>query len=198
MALARFSWMVFAFGLLAAAAWHGASVRAAGKPLLVIMAASSRNKDISTSTLRRVFQGLSTEFEGSKRFIPVNHPIGTPARIQFDRTVLGLEPNQVGAFWIDRAHSRRDAAAAHRTICRPGDAHRGLAARCNHVHLARDAQFQRASAEHRWKICGPARLSAELVQRRRDTSRIAVESGSAVRRGDEHYSPYSEERQRRG
>jgi hypothetical protein len=117
MALFRSPLVVFALGLLVAAAslpGYGASVRAAGKPLLMVMAVSSSIRDISTPTLRRVFQGLPTEFEGSKRFIPVNHPIGTPARIQFDRTVLSLEPSQVGAFWIDRRI--RDETPPPRTV----------------------------------------------------------------------------------
>lgn len=89
-------------------------VGAAAKPLLVVMSASVRITDISTSTLRRVFQGLPTEFERGKRFIPINHPVGGPGRVQFDRAVLGLEPNQVGAFWIDRRI--RDESPPPRTV----------------------------------------------------------------------------------
>jgi hypothetical protein len=78
------------------------------------MGASARLKDISSGTLRRVFQGLPTEFEGGKRFIPLNHAPGSPARVQFDRAVLGLEPSQVGAFWIDRRI--RDESPPPRTV----------------------------------------------------------------------------------
>jgi hypothetical protein len=106
----------YAMGLLLGAALlvPVSPVRAIGKPLLVVMSTSVRVSDISTSTLRRVFQGLPTEFQGGKRFIPVNHPTGTPARIQFDRAVLGLEPSQVGAFWIDRRI--RDESPPPRTV----------------------------------------------------------------------------------
>jgi hypothetical protein len=88
--------------------------RAAGKPLLVIMAANARIKDISSSTLRRVFQGLPTDFAAGEHFIPVNHPVGSATRIQFDRAVLGLESGQVGAFWIDRRI--RDEGMPPRTV----------------------------------------------------------------------------------
>ena len=91
--------------------------RANGKSLLVIVAASARVKDVSTSALRRIFQGLPTEYESGKRFIPLNHATGTPGRVQFDRAVLGLEPTQVGAFWIDRRI--RDESPPPRTIPSP-------------------------------------------------------------------------------
>jgi hypothetical protein len=90
------------------------SARAAGKPLLVIMTANARIRDIGSNTLRRVFQGLPTDFEAGKRFIPVNHPVGSATRIQFDRAVLALEPAQVGAFWIDRRI--RDEGLPPRTV----------------------------------------------------------------------------------
>jgi len=93
---------------------HAPSARAAGKPLLVIVASSLRITDISTSTLRRVFQGLPTDFEAGKRFVPINHPIGSPTRVQFDRAVLGLEPEQVGAFWVERRI--RDESRPPRTV----------------------------------------------------------------------------------
>lgn len=101
--------------LLAAALPISASrVAAAGKPLVVVVAASAAMKDISTATLRRAFQGMPTDFEGGKRFVPLNHPTGTPGRVQFDRAVLGLEPDAVGAFWIDRRI--RDESPPPRTV----------------------------------------------------------------------------------
>ena len=89
-------------------------VAAAGKPLVVVVSAAAAMKDISTSTLRRVFQGLPTDFENGKRFVPLNHPTGTPGRAQFDRALLGLEPTAVGAFWIDRRI--RDESPPPRTV----------------------------------------------------------------------------------
>jgi hypothetical protein len=96
---------------------YAPAVRAAGKPLLVVVSASAGIKDISTANLRRAFQGLPTDFEGGKRFIPLNHGTGTPSRAQFDRAVLGLEPNAVGAFWIDRRI--RDESPPPRTVPTP-------------------------------------------------------------------------------
>lgn len=76
--------------------------RAAGQPLVVVVAAALPLKDISTAVLRRSFMGEAAEYAAGKRLIPINHPPGTPARMQFDRTILGLQPDEVGRFWIDR------------------------------------------------------------------------------------------------
>src|SRR5688572_18902988 len=108
--------VVTAIALLFAAALPISAplVRAAAKPLVVVVAATAAMKDISTANLRRAFQGMPTDFEGGKRFVPLNHPTGTPARVQFDRAVLGLEPDAVGAFWIDRRI--RDESPPPRTV----------------------------------------------------------------------------------
>jgi len=87
---------------------------AAPKPLVLVVARSVPLSDISTSTLRRVFQGMPTAYSSGKRFVPLNHPTGTPTRTQFDRAVLGLEPGAVGAYWIDRRI--RDESPPPRTI----------------------------------------------------------------------------------
>jgi hypothetical protein len=75
---------------------------AAGKPLVVVVAASSTVKDISMGELRRAFLGEAVTV-GGKRLIAINHPLATPARDQFDRIVLGLKPEEVGRFWVDRS-----------------------------------------------------------------------------------------------
>jgi hypothetical protein len=110
---------LLALSLLAAALGRADTPRAhaLGKPLLVVVSARSGVHDVSTAALRRIFQGLPTEFEGGKRYIPLNHATGTPARAQFDRAVLGLEPTQVGPFWIDRRI--RDESPPPRTIPSP-------------------------------------------------------------------------------
>jgi len=87
---------------------------AAQKALVLVVARDVPLSDITTSTLRRVFQGMPTMFAGGRRFVPLNHPTGTPTRIQFDRAILELEPNSVGAYWIDRRI--RDESPPPRTI----------------------------------------------------------------------------------
>lgn len=76
-------------------------VRAAS-PLVVIVASTLPISDIDTGLLRRAFQGEAAEYASGKRLIPINHPQNTPARDQFDLAVLGLKPDAVGRFWVDR------------------------------------------------------------------------------------------------
>lgn len=75
---------------------------AAGKPLIVVVAASSTVKDVSMGELRRAFLGEAVTV-GGKRLIAINHPLDTPARTQFDRIVFSLKPEEVGRFWVDRS-----------------------------------------------------------------------------------------------
>ena len=91
-------------------------VRAAGKPLVVVVGASSTSKDIDIGTLRRAFEGLPSVLDG-KRLIPVNHANNTPLRVAFDRQILRLEPGDVGKFWIDKRI--RDEGAPPKTVPSP-------------------------------------------------------------------------------
>ena len=81
--------------------------------LLVLMAAAAGVTDIEQSTLRRAFESNPTEVKGI-RLIPFNHNVGHPARIELDRSLLGLEPSQVGRYWTDR--KIRDMVLPPRTI----------------------------------------------------------------------------------
>jgi hypothetical protein len=80
----------------------GTSAVAAGQPLVVIVGASVPMKDISTALLRRAFLGEVAEYASGKRLIPINQPPDNPPRSQFDKAILGLNPTEVGRFWVDR------------------------------------------------------------------------------------------------
>lgn len=77
-------------------------VYAAGDPLCVIVAAGSKQTELSLSMLRRVFRNQPTDDAGGNRFIPLNSPPGTRERIDFDKRVLGLAPEEVARYWIDQ------------------------------------------------------------------------------------------------
>jgi len=114
------SWSRLTLAALALAAitrpFPAGPVRAAGKPLLVVVAAASPIKDVELSALRRAFEGSAAEV-GGKRLLPINHPAGTPLRSAFDKQVLGLEPANVGKFWIDRRI--RDEGSPPKTVPSP-------------------------------------------------------------------------------
>ena len=70
--------------------------------LAIIVSPESRLTNISVTDLQRVFQSERlTDPDGSK-LIPLNHPPKTVDRVGFDLVVLGMDPEAVGRFWIDR------------------------------------------------------------------------------------------------
>lgn len=98
------SWVTFALLLLlfvlGTAPALTPHVRAEQEALLVIVGTNFPAKDISFATLKEAFRGRAATLEG-KRLIPVNHPAESAARVEFDRRVLRLKPEEVGRFWID-------------------------------------------------------------------------------------------------
>jgi hypothetical protein len=82
--------------------------------LVVIVANATGISDISLVALRRAFRGESAEYKTGKRIVPFNQPVGARERVAFDRAVLGLEPEVVGRFWIDRRI--RDEGLPPRTL----------------------------------------------------------------------------------
>jgi hypothetical protein len=70
--------------------------------LAVIVAPSSKVTNISIADLRRVFQSERLTDPDGNRLIALNHPPKTVDRVGFDRVVLGMDPEGVGRFWIDR------------------------------------------------------------------------------------------------
>jgi hypothetical protein len=107
MAAMRTHWMLVA--LSSAMLWAGIGVRwgspvafaAETQPLLVVVGLGFPAKDISLAALKTAFRGQVTHVAG-KPIVPINHPVGTPMRMDFDRLVLGLEPSAVGPYWVDR------------------------------------------------------------------------------------------------
>jgi hypothetical protein len=82
--------------------------------LVVIVAQAAGVTDISLIALRRAFRGESAQYPGGKRVIPFNQSVGSAERAGFDRAVLGLQPSEVGRFWITRRI--RDEGLPPRTL----------------------------------------------------------------------------------
>jgi hypothetical protein len=72
-----------------------------GNAIVIVVARGFRERDISSAMLRRAFRGDTTEFGGS-RLVPFNYAPEHPVRRVLDTSLLGLPPDQVSAYWIDR------------------------------------------------------------------------------------------------
>jgi hypothetical protein len=69
--------------------------------LLVLVAKESPLQDLSLTELKRLYSAESDSL-GDSRAIPFNQPPRSPDRVLFDKLVLGMDPDQVSQYWIDR------------------------------------------------------------------------------------------------
>jgi phosphate transport system substrate-binding protein len=70
--------------------------------LAIIVSPTSNLTNISIADLRRVFQSERLTDPDGNRLIALNHPPKTVDRVGFDQVVMGMDPERVGQFWIDR------------------------------------------------------------------------------------------------
>lgn len=70
--------------------------------LAVVASPNSKLTSISMADLRRVFQSERLTDPDGNRLIALNHPPKTVDRVGFDLVVMGMDPEAVGRFWIDR------------------------------------------------------------------------------------------------
>src|SRR5689334_7216216 len=79
----------------------GNLARAGGKKLVVVVAKGSPLVNISRTDLKRCFTG-ETVSAGGKTLFAFNAAPQAPERVGFDKAVLGMTPDEVGRFWVDR------------------------------------------------------------------------------------------------
>lgn len=77
------------------------SAKAAG-PLVVIVNQSVKQAVFSRGELSAIFTTRKRNFDGGQRVIPLNLPPRDEARVAFDHEVLGMNPDEVARYWIDR------------------------------------------------------------------------------------------------
>ncbi len=84
-----------------------------GKRLVVVVARTSPITNVSHLDLQRCFLGDTIDVS-DVRLAPFNAEPNTDARVGFDLSVLGMTPDQVGRFWVDR--KVRGEGAAPRSL----------------------------------------------------------------------------------
>jgi len=70
--------------------------------LAVVVAKGSPVQDLSLAELRRIFTNEGDNDRSGQRYVPFNHPPHTVDRVGFDQVVLGMSPDDVSQFWIER------------------------------------------------------------------------------------------------
>jgi len=79
------------------------------RPLVVVVAKGSTVKNLTRTELKRCFTSSPVVIDG-ERLVPFNYPPGTAERVAFDRLILGMSPEEVGRFWVDRKIRGESAA----------------------------------------------------------------------------------------
>jgi hypothetical protein len=92
--------LVLVLGVALVVSARDASAQAT-KKLVVVVAKGSPLTNISRTDLKRAFQGDSVS-AGGKTLVPFNAAPNSKERTGFDKAVLGMNPDQVGRFWVDR------------------------------------------------------------------------------------------------
>jgi hypothetical protein len=87
----------------------GRLASADGKRLVVVVAKGSSVTNVSRLDLKRSFLGEPITL-GSVRLAPFNAEPHSDARAGFDLSVLGMTPDQIGRFWVDRKVRGQGAA----------------------------------------------------------------------------------------
>lgn len=86
--------------VLALSGVRGAS--AEGDEIVVIVNKSNPAGALGQSDLRPIFQTTKTEWPDGSKVLPLNLPEADAARLGFDAAILGLDPDRVARYWVDR------------------------------------------------------------------------------------------------
>jgi hypothetical protein len=115
LARGRRSFLMCCVGLAGVAATAAAAPVLGGQKvrLAIVVAKDSPISDISFYDLKRLYQGEAVDANG-KRLIPLNLFPQSEDRVRFDRAVLGLSPEDVSRYWIDRKIRGQSGAAKSR------------------------------------------------------------------------------------
>lgn len=89
-------WMLV-FALLGV---RGAS--AGADEILVIVNKDNPATAMGQSDLRPIFQTTKTEWPDGSKILALNLPESDGSRLGFDAAVLGLDPDRVARYWVDR------------------------------------------------------------------------------------------------
>lgn len=79
--------------------WVGAQ---SADSLAIVVAKASPIRDLSQFELKKLYLGANITDSTGERIIPFNQGPKLPDRLAFDSRVLGMTPDEVARYWIDR------------------------------------------------------------------------------------------------
>lgn len=89
--------------VMASAASVSSTSRGAGggTPVAIVVSSSLGVSELSFGDLKRLYKGSSV-VAGGETLVPLTYPKKSAERHRFDQAVLGMSPDQVALYWIDR------------------------------------------------------------------------------------------------
>jgi ABC-type phosphate transport system substrate-binding protein len=87
--------------LLSALLWVGPT-RAGGETIVVVVNKDVPPGSLDRNTLRPIFQVIKVQWANGNGIVPFNLPEDSQIRRDFDQAVLGLSPEYVARYWIDK------------------------------------------------------------------------------------------------
>lgn len=89
----------------AVAALAGSAARVAdAEParLALVVARASSLKQLTRFELKKLYLGAHIVDPSGERIVPFNQSSSAPDRVAFEEKVLGMSPDQIASYWIDR------------------------------------------------------------------------------------------------
>jgi hypothetical protein len=93
-------------GSLVALGIFGSPRRAAAAPtgerIALVVAQDSPIRELSRFELKKLYLGARIEDAAGGRIVPFNQAQGSADRVAFEANVLGMAPDEIARYWIDR------------------------------------------------------------------------------------------------
>jgi len=91
-----------AIALVFAASTWSVEGDAEQEEIAVVVSRANPTTRVEQRELRPLFQTTRTEWASGVRAQPLNLPESSELRVEFDKAILGLDPDGVKKYWIDR------------------------------------------------------------------------------------------------
>lgn len=78
------------------------SALAGEEALAIVVNKQNPATSLAQNDLRPIFQTTKKNWDSGQEAIPINLLEDSPLRAEFDRVVLGLDPERVARYWTDR------------------------------------------------------------------------------------------------
>jgi hypothetical protein len=96
------SWIILLAALITAASGASVSAEQNKTRLAVVVAQNSPLEELSIHDLKHLYMGDQILGPGGKKLIPIAMRPGSSERSAFEQAVLGMNPERIASYWIDR------------------------------------------------------------------------------------------------